>query len=489
MSSPVKSQFLSFIKIDRTKEDAVYLQIVYQFINAVKARLLEEGDRLPGSRKITEELGVHRKTVVAAMAELQAQGWVVITPNIGMFVDNPELKAGKDNPPLAFRQPPEQATYHFRKEFILDASIEEEVSPYYFSDGTPDYRVIKTKELVRFYASALRWEKASGSPSSRGKGSAFFKEQLSFYLNLTRGFHISRNFLMPVAGIEQVLSILSRLLIAPGDVVLVSELSYFLPNMIFSQAGARLKTVPIDEEGMVVDYIKRTFRPGQVRCVYVQPQSQYPTTVELSEVRKHQLLALAERYGFVIIEVDLDFEFFSGRLNKTSLFRMDGGRNVLYIGAFGRFLIPGFQMNFLIAPRDVLKEAEKYLNIFGKPDEMMEKALGEMINQGDIHRYRRKAQKVVQERKMQFSYLLSHYFNDEIDFMEPASGLAFWVKFRRHFSLTQLQEEAKRAGLLLPGICLYRNRNITALRLGFAHLNFQEMEEAVRLLANAYDKV
>ena len=71
MGSPVSLTFSSFIKIDRRKEDAVYLQIVYQFINAVRTQLLEEGDLLPGSRKLAEDLQVHRKTIVVALAELQ----------------------------------------------------------------------------------------------------------------------------------------------------------------------------------------------------------------------------------------------------------------------------------------------------------------------------------------------------------------------------------------------------------------------------------
>ena len=91
MGSPVSVPFSSFIRIDRKKEEAVYLQIVFQFINAVRTRLLEEGDRLPGSRKIAEDLQVHRKTVVAALAELQEQGWVMTQANIGSFVSDPEV--------------------------------------------------------------------------------------------------------------------------------------------------------------------------------------------------------------------------------------------------------------------------------------------------------------------------------------------------------------------------------------------------------------
>jgi len=485
MSSPVKFPFTSFITIDRRKEDAVYLQIVYQFINAIRRKLLEDGDRLPGSRKIAEELGVHRKTVVAALAELKDQGWLESRPSIGTFVINPEIAPTERA--KKFKEPPKEACYDFRREFILDSPFQQDSGNFYFTDGTSDYRVIKSVELVRFYASVLRRKKhAAGSVSQ--DGSQFFQKQLSYYLNQTRKFHLSRDYLLTVKSFEQAMSILTRLLIQPGVIVLVEEWSYFLANMIFSQAGAKLKTVPVDAEGMDTDYIEKNFAAGEIRCVYLNTQSQYPTTAKLSEKRKVKLLELAEKYNFVIIENDTDFEF-SSKSSRESLFRKDGGNRVLYLGAFGRFLNPGFQMNFLIAPKDVLEEAKKHLTIFGRPDPMMEKALGEMIHQGDIHRYRRKAQKTIEERKMKFAQLLNNHFGKQIDFVVPHSGLAFWVRFRFSFSLTRLQEKATKKGLLLPGICLYQNRNLTALRLGFAHLNTKEMEKAVGLLAEVYGEV
>ncbi|RXJ51492.1 PLP-dependent aminotransferase family protein [Gelidibacter gilvus] len=484
MSSPVNLPFHSFVKIDRRKKDAIYMQIVYQFINAVKSNLLEDGDRLPGSRKISEELQVHRKTIVAALTELQEQGWIKILPNIGAFVINHQRSPAKVQKHQAFQHPPEKAIFNFRKEFILDTPLEENLEKFYFTDGTPDYRIIKSEELVRFYTSVVRRKKQSFPNTT--DGSMFFRDQLSYYLNLTRGFHLSKDFLLPVAGLEQVHSILSRLLINTGDVVLVEELSYFLPNMIYSQAGAKMKTIPVDQDGMVIDYIENNFKPGDIRLVYINTKCQYPTTVSLSEKRKTHLLQLAEAYDFIVIEDDTDFEFSFVKNKKESLFRKNGGNRVIYVGAFGRFLNPGFQMNFISAPKDLLQEGAKYLNIFGKPDEMMEKALGELIHQGDIHRYQRKSKKTIAERKEIAAGLLHSYFKNKITFSMPSSGLAFWIQFKFPISLTLLQKTARKKGLSIPSICLYQNRTVTALRLGFAHLNQQEMEEAVKLLYEAY---
>src|SRR5690554_2082215 len=119
MSSPVHINFQSFIKIDRRKQDAVFMQIVYQFINAVKTNLLEDGDRIPGSRKIAEELQVHRKTILAALDELQDQGWIETVPNVGTFVKNPETSSTLNLNCKAFQQPPEKAPFPFKKELIL----------------------------------------------------------------------------------------------------------------------------------------------------------------------------------------------------------------------------------------------------------------------------------------------------------------------------------------------------------------------------------
>src|SRR5690606_36701336 len=141
MGSPVTLTFNSFIKIDRRREDAVYLEIVYQFINAVRTRLLEKGDRLPGSRKLAEDLQVHRKTIVAALAELQEQGWVQSLPNIGTFVRNPDPTAsGKRE--KRFPSPPEKAAYAFTKKFFLDSPFPEQKEMLYLTDGTPYHRLI-----------------------------------------------------------------------------------------------------------------------------------------------------------------------------------------------------------------------------------------------------------------------------------------------------------------------------------------------------------
>lgn len=483
MSSPVEIAFAQIIKIDRRKSDAVYLQIVYQFINAVQRQVLEAGQQIPGSRVLSHELGVHRKTVVAALEELQAQGWIATKANVGTFVRNANMNTNKAGMGLPF---PESAGFGFGKSFILDAPDQHNECPYRFTAGEPDYRIIKTDELARFYSVALKRKnlikKLSGFTV---QGNPFFKNQLSYYINQTKGFHIAPENLLIAQSKEVILYILTQLLIRPQDVVLVGELSYHFSNMVFRQAGAALKTIPMDEYGINVDFISTHFQKGDIRAVYVHPQHQYPTTTNLPESRKRALIELANEYGFVIIEDDTDAELSYEKAAGHSLVKMNTLGNVIYLGTFGQFLTPGFQVNFMIAPKDLIEEAYKYLNIFGHTDIVKEQALGEMIYEGDIHRYRRKALKIYHSRRDNFAQLLRTYLPDQVEVSVPAGGLAFWLPFHQPFSLSRLARICQELGLFLPRICLYQNQKITALRLGFGHLNEEEMPKAVEILAAA----
>src|SRR5699024_5934956 len=96
----------------------------------------------------------HRKTVVAGLEELKAQGWIETKPGVGTFVRNPEKKVSQEkNISIA---PPAVAEFVFKRNFILDEPENTDVNPYYFTDGTADYRVVPPKELVRFYTSVLK---------------------------------------------------------------------------------------------------------------------------------------------------------------------------------------------------------------------------------------------------------------------------------------------------------------------------------------------
>ena len=477
-------KFSTFIKIDRRKSDPIYLQIVYQMIQAIQSGLLSEGYKIPGSRILSKELKIHRKTVVAALEELEAQGWMVIKPSVGSFVKNPEKKTSKYSGNFYL---PKQANFSFKKSFILDSFPDKKQYKYKFSTGKPDYRIIKTNELGRFYGAVLKRKRVlKKSEEFLEIGNEFFKKQLSFYINLTKGFHISEKNIINTANKQILLYILTQMLIENGDQVLIAAYSDDFSNMVFQQAGAKLKTIPMDEEGIKVDFIRNNFQKGEIKCVYIHPEYQNPTTQNFSEKRKKALVDLAEEYDFILIEDGNNSEFKFEKNLRIPLFKIDKTGKTIYLGTFGKYLSTGFQTNYLIAPENFIEEARKYLNIFGNIDLVKEQALAEIISEGDIHRYRRKALKIYEFRRNKFAELLQEIFGKTIRFKIPAGGLAFWIEFKEKISLFKLMKSCKKQQLLLPFNALFQDEKTTALRLGFTDLTEEEMRKNLKILKKAY---
>jgi GntR family transcriptional regulator/MocR family aminotransferase len=166
----------------------------------------------------------------------------------------------------------------------LASTTTETTSKYVINDGKPDLRLHSIHQFSRWYSAAMKrkpllrkWNRVSTSATTS------FKKQLCNYLNATRGFHITPNNLMSTRSTEMSLYIVSQLLIKQNDVVIVGQLSHYASNTIFQEAGAAIKTIPVDKDGLDVDYIKTHFIKNSIRCVYVSAHSHYPTTKTLSQ--------------------------------------------------------------------------------------------------------------------------------------------------------------------------------------------------------------
>ncbi|HEY9262918.1 PLP-dependent aminotransferase family protein, partial [Chitinophaga sp.] len=269
MSSPISVPYKSFVQIDRQSGTAIYLQIAHQLINAIQRGFLVTGTRLPGTRHFSELLAVNRNTIVAVYEELDAQGWVQTRPNKGTFIIgkiDPRPQKIRHTPENQLAHYPKVAGFSFSKSNLLDNPFEHSSCEYVFNDGTPDIRLTQISHLSSLYSANL---KRKSNHKKLGyynhDGSEFFKQHLSNYLNQSRGLHISKDNILITRSTEMSVFITSEILLSPGDIVLVGSLSYFSVNMIFQKSGARIMSVPIDEDGIDVAAVRDICQKHKIR--------------------------------------------------------------------------------------------------------------------------------------------------------------------------------------------------------------------------------
>lgn len=486
MNSPVEFPYESFILINRNSEISIYMQISNQLINAIQRGVLPFGIKLPGTRALSIILNVHRNTIVAAYDELFAQGWVESLPNKGTFVIGKNQEKPfqiKDFEKNNLEHYPKSTGFSFKTSNILDNPFEYSDCEYIFNDGVPDIRLTQIDHHSRIYSSILK-RKAHKIGQYNQDGSEFFKKNLSQFLNLSRGLPISKNNLLITRSTEMSIYIVSEILLAEDDIVLVGELSYFSVNMIFQKAGVNIQSISIDEEGINVEEVREACKKQKIRMLYLTPHHHYPTTVTLSAKRRLELLNLANEFGFIILEDDYDYDFHYDKSPILPLASADTNGMVIYIGSFGKSLVPGFRTGFIVAPENLMIEMRKYLGIIDRQgDVLMEHVLGEMIAEGEINRYLKKSLKTYQERRDYFVSLLEQNLGDYIDFQKPSGGLAVWMKWKIPVNLMQLSRNCAQNNLFIPKTLLYQNKNLTAMRLGFGNLNLTEMDKSIEILS------
>ncbi|QHS58403.1 MocR-like pyridoxine biosynthesis transcription factor PdxR [Chitinophaga agri] len=482
MNSPVEVPYKSFIQIERSSHIAIYIQIANQLMQAIQSGILLPGTKLPGSRSLSELLKVHRNTITAVYEELYAQGWIEIKPNKGAVV-MPRLPKVKGRPAESGGYPATTG-FTFATTALLDNPFDYAPCDYVFNDGVPDIRLTQIDDLSRSYSANMKrksnWKKMS---YYNQEGSRYFKEQLSRYLRLSRGFKISINNLLITRSIEMSLFIISEIILRQGDYVVVGSPSYFAANMIFQKSSNQVLTIPTDDEGLNTEALNELCKSHPIRLVYVTPQHHYPTTVSLSARRRMALLELSKKYGFVIVEDDHDYDFHYDKQPLLPLATVDTAGMVIYVSSFGKSLAPGFRTGFVVAPENLMVEMRKYLGIIDRQgDVMIEQALGEMIEEGAIQRHMKRSLKIYKERRDLMSALLEKQLGDWIEFRQPTGGLAFWLSFKKPVNLMRLKKQCEKNNLFIPRTLLYQNKEVTALRIGFGHLDNDEMEKTILIL-------
>ncbi|MFI2741396.1 PLP-dependent aminotransferase family protein [Zhouia sp. PK063] len=495
MDSPVQDILKSLVQFEKSSNTAIYIQIAQQIINAIQRGYLPEGIVLPGTRKFSELFIINRNTAVAVYDELASQGWVEIIANKGTFVLMPEKKTatikGISQNLEKLHTYPKVAGFPFQSSFNLASNEEFSEHNFIINDGQPDLRLHPTFQFSRWYSASMKrptliskWNQ----PQEQSYDS--LAKQLCNYLNATRGFYINPNNIVSTRSTEMSLYIVSQLLIQKNDIVLVGDLSNYRSNMIFQQAGANIITIPVDEYGLDIDFIQKHFTKNSIRCVYACANRQYPTTVTLSAERRLKLLQLAKAYQFAIIEDDFDYDF---QFTGSAMVPMASANSegvVIYLGRLGQSFFPSFQIGFVVAPENIIKEAKNYLQLIDKQGDFIQKQiLSELIAEGEIHRLIKKNITIYKQRRDFVCQCLHEHFKYDASWKTPNGGLAVWIQFNTKLSLIQLTKRAGEFGLYIPKTILYQNKNICAIRLGFGHLNETEIEQVIAILKKAFDAI
>ena len=230
--------------------------------------------------------------------------------------------------------------------------------------GAPSFETFPVEELAAISARVLRDHGRFALQYGPTRGLSGLVEAVAGILR-SRGIASSKpSEIVMTTGSQQGLDLIARVLLDPGDVVLVELPSYIGGLIALYNAQAELVGVRQDDDGMVIgdlrDKLDRARAEGRrVKCIYTIPNFQNPSGVTLAAERRRELAEVAEQYDLLIIEDDAYFDLYfteeASRLKPVAALCPD---RVVYLGTFSKVLAPGLRSAWLRAPEALATRVE-----------------------------------------------------------------------------------------------------------------------------------
>ncbi len=456
-----------------------------QIARAIKLEILEgrivAGARLPSTRALATALGVARKSVLQAYELLCAEELAIARAGSGTRV----AKVSPAARPRARARIVPVTRYAARMQSLPPITLAGA-----HASRRPNYNLLYGEPLTdaglfhswrrKLAAAALR----AGPSYPAAGGYLPLRRAIADYLARRRGVLCSAADILIVAGTQQALTLAARVLLDPGDRVVVEDPHYQLALHGLLAHGARVSSTRTDDEGLVVAELPRR----GAKLVFVTPSHQFPSGVVMTLGRRLELLKWAARSGSWIFEDDYDTEFHAGGRPLPALRSLDLADRVLYVGSFSKSLFPSLRLGYIVCPaalRDLLYKA-KLLDDLGSPS-VEQAALATFIQSRQYEKHLRKSVKELIHRRRTVVDALRRLAGPHIEIGPHRSGMHFVVWFRqlRFDELEAFIERAKALGLgLYPIHPYYRDRPARpGLLIGYAGLSVAELKTAVELFA------
>jgi GntR family transcriptional regulator/MocR family aminotransferase len=469
--------------------------------NALRTEILNSrimpGSKLPASREFARQYQLSRGTILAALDELQAEGYLEGRRGSGTYVSQilPEHLAPAQqiaDEDLGATTPPGPHLSAFAtrvRPFTLQVRPENSA----FRTNLPALDLFPTTLWAQLSGRRLRSATTRDLLGCEAQGYRPLREAIADYAHSSRGIQCAPEQVIVVSGVQEGLDLAARLLLNPGDKALVEDPGYQGAYAVFAAIGARIVSMRLDAEGAAP---KEADVRG-CRFVYVTPGHQYPVGMTMSLQRRLQLLAWAKKYGTPIFEDDYDSEFrFSGR-PIPAMQGLDHASKVIFCGSFNKVMFPSLRLGYLVVPRNLIDVFAYTKAMTTRHQSLLDQAvLCDFIEQGHLGRHLRRMRKIYQERYNILRESAQQHLAEYLEIATIEAGMQTIGRLRTSLINQGVTAEmvAQRAALVdvdVVPLSRYCHSATTseALQIGFAAVHEKEIHRGVLKLASIFDRI
>ncbi|HTV57575.1 MAG TPA: PLP-dependent aminotransferase family protein [Verrucomicrobiae bacterium] len=475
----------------------LYVQLRDQLRALVHTGELRDGDRIPASRELAGQLGVHRTTVANAYAELESEGLIRGHVGRGTFI------CGK--PPRQFSPPPRSngngGATRWESLFADERGDEglsrlmPDVPPgaIAFTCVRPPESYYPVEEFRRCSNAVLRSEGRRILQLGSTDGYEPLKRELLALLQ-REGLNVRGEQLLITDGCQQALDLICKAFLRPGDSVAIENPAY--PGALAIFSGARVRILPVAVEtdarrtgyvGMALDALESVLLQNRVKFIFASPDFQNPTGTALPLAQRRQLLEIAAHYQVPVIEDSIYSRIRLRGSALPTLKSLDRTGNVIQIDSFSKIAFPGLRVGWAIGAESAIERLRLVkLATDLHTDQLAQATLAEFMRRGHLARHLAKMKNLYTRRLEIMERALEKYMPEGTTWTRPEGGMSVWVTLPAGLDSTELLIHVRDRGVyFIPGRPFYlQNPQPNTVRLGFATLEEKSMVRGVQILGD-----
>lgn len=438
------------------------------------------GSKLPSTREMAEQQGISRTVAVLAYEQLLAEGFVTGRAGSGTYVSR-----GVSD--IRTTTGPQMAALQFARFGTLAVQAGARVLvrgqaalPYDFAYGS-EVETFPFALWNRILLRCTRRAPVAELDYGLAGGHAALREAICQHLRRSRAVQCEPSRIIVVNGSQQALDLLTRVLIERGDAVAIEDPAYQGTAEVLRTAGARLRPVAVDRQGLDPAGL-----PTDARAVFVTPSHQFPTGATLTLERRIALLEWARCRNAVVVEDDYDGEFRYEGQPLESLQGLDQDSRVVYVGTFSRTIFSSLRIGYLVAPSNLVPAltAAKWLCDRHTPN-LEQQTLAEFMSSGAYGRHLRRVRRRNAARRGVLLQAVRRYLRHRVEVTGDGAGAHIVLWPRRRISEQRVIARARSLGVGLYGLSGYfvSREPRTGFMLGYSRLTERQIEEGIRRLA------
>jgi 2-aminoadipate transaminase len=475
-------------KLDATLEEPLYRQLFHFFREEILSHRLPHGSRMPPTRELAAQIGLNRITISSAYELLESEGLIRTHVGRGSFVAVPgqlfddagdaAADSGMDWEQRLSAWPLADQTASPAGEILIS-----------FATARPAEQLFPVEAFRQTCREVVDSPEAPfilqlGSPNGYPPLRHHLMDQ-----GRARGLLREDDDLIVTNGCQQALDLLQRLLVKPGEAVLVEDPIYPGMRSVFSRAGMRLLGVPVGSQGVDLDILARLVRSERPRLLVVTPNFQNPTGVSMPEAARRELLRIAAAASLPIIENDIYGELRYVGEPVPTLKELDESGLVIQVNSFSKLAFPGLRVGWVTGPRPVIRRLAELKQVTDlHTDHLSQAVLLHFDRSGRLAAHRKRILEAGRGRLAAVLAACAQHLPTGAKFTRPEGGMNLWVRLPEPLDSAALLPAAQRAGVAYLPASLFEvsQRQPGGFRLSFAGLAVERIERGLMLLGKVF---